>query len=216
METYVVTCCCKHKIKLRAFRWLLLILLTTCICIPSFSQETDRWDAGKQTFYSPANNIKWDLSDFGEWRIAEKELLPDNCIFCGSIEDICLCILAIESPDNISVTEGADEFINGYIFGMISQSQIFPGIKSGPAKYEECYYMLKKAIRFGSLLQVRDARQGTNSPVPYIYGGYVFQNNKTALIPMALIPYEYIDEYGDIAVEMFFQRLSYINASKQY
>lgn len=44
--------------------------------LPSYSQ----WNDNTQTFTSSKYNIKWELADFGDWRIATKSQMPKDII----------------------------------------------------------------------------------------------------------------------------------------
>ncbi len=46
-------------------------------------KQNFKWDAVNQVFEAPIFNLKWDLSELGDWRIANTEQLPENMIFCG-------------------------------------------------------------------------------------------------------------------------------------
>ena len=46
-------------------------------------------------------------------------------------------------------------------------------------------------------------------------GGYAFEKDNILFVAMIMLPYEYIETYGNNAVEMFFRKLSYIDATKE-
>ena len=63
-------------------------------------------------------------------------------------------------------------------------------------------------------IQVSDARIGENS-MEVLSGGYAFEKDNILFVAMIMLPYEYIETYGNEAVEMFFRKLSYIDATKE-
>ncbi len=196
-------------------KYLIFILLLAVSVSSCAQKQVYKWDEDKQTFEAPAFNLKWDLSEFGDWRIADKEQLPSNMLFCGAVENICVALMAVKNPGNVSINDGAEEFINGFLSTAIQESKVFPGLKRGATRYEKCHYLFKDAIRFGAIEMVKDARQGTGKPVKFLYGGYVFEKDGMVFMPLVLLPFDLVETYGDSAMELFFQRFSYINASKE-
>lgn len=195
-------------------QWILILLLS--IALSSCAQkQTYKWDETRQVFESPAFNIKWDLGELGDWRIADKEQLPTNMLFCGAVDDVSVSLIAIKKKGNVSISDGAEEFINGFLSTALAETKAFPGLNRKTTRYEKCYFMFKEAIRFGSIEKVKDARLGTGEAIPFLCGGYVFEKDDMVFIPLVLLPFSYVEEYGESAMELFFQRLSYINASKE-
>lgn len=178
-------------------------------------KQNCKWDAVNQMFEAPIFNLKWDLSELGDWRIANTEQLPENMIFCGALGDVSVSLIAIKKRGNVSITDGAEEFINGFLSSALAEANVFHGLDRETTHYEKCNFLFKDAIRFGTIENVRDARLGTDEPIPFLYGGYVFEKDGMVFIPLVLMPYRYVEEYGDSAMDLFFQRLSYINASQE-
>ena len=192
-------------------------ILLLCSCLSSLcAQNTpNRWNKTRQTFEMPAYNLKWDLSEISEWRVADSNVLPDNMLFCGAAEDVVVSLIAIKKEGNTSIADGAEDFINGFLSTALAETKIFPGLNRGTTSYKKCHFMFKDAIRFKAIEKVKDARLGTDKAVKFVYGGYVFEKDGMVFIPTVLLPFQYIEDYGDAVMELFFQKLSYINASKE-
>lgn len=195
-------------------QWILILLLSVAL-FSCAQKQTYKWDEARQVFEAPSFNLKWDLSELGDWRIADKEHLPPNMFFCGAVDDVTVSLIAIKKNGNLSISDGADEFINGFLSTALAETRTFPGLNRGTTRYEKCHFMFKDAIRFGSIEKVNDARLGTDEAIPFLCGGYVFEKDDMVFIPLVLLPFRYVEEYGESAMELFFQRLSYINASKE-
>lgn len=195
-------------------QWILILLLSVAL-FSCTQKQTYKWDGARKVFESPTYNIKWDLSELGDWRIADKEQLPANMLFCGAVDDISVAIVTIEKTENLSEIQNVNEFIKGFITSTFNLSKVFPGINHKTIQAEKCHYMFRDAIRFGAIEYVSDARLRTDEAVPFLYGGYLFENGNRIFMPLVCMPLRYVEEYGDDAMEMFFERLSYINASKE-
>lgn len=179
--------------------------------------EHGKWDNAKCLYKNEKYNLQWDLSG-AEWRIAEDYRLPENMIFCAAMQDdflsLSLCAFQTKEKLNGDLWEHSDKFINGYIKSLTKDYQLLPGIENNTIDYEKCYFLFKKALRFGCLHQVSDTRIG-NDPIEMLSGGYAFEKGNILFVAMIMLPYEYIETYGDDAVDMFFRKLSYIDATKE-
>ena len=192
-------------------RFILLLILCS-LTLAAYSQKSrPLWDNSKQVFESPEYNLRWDLSGLGEWKVGLS--LPSHMLFCAALDDISVSLLAIENEDNVPLNEGAEEFIDGFLYPFLNHT--LNGISHEAIHYERYDYIFRDALKVGILANITDARLGTNEPVPFIYGCYVFEKDGMIIIPCILIPFDYVDKYGDDIVEMFFDRLSYIDASKE-
>ena len=194
---------------------LLLLLIFVFALIPSVAQ--DKWDSDKCIYINDTYNLQWDLSD-AKWRIAEKYRLPKGMIFCAAMQDdfvgVSLCAFHAEEKLDGCLWEKSDEFINGYIQSLQTGYQSLPGIKNGKVDYEKCYFLFKKALRFASISEISDARIG-NEPIKMLSAGYAFEKDNALFVAMIEIPYKYVETYGNEIVEIFFRKLSYIDATKE-
>ena len=175
------------------------------------------WHNDKCVYINETYNLQWDLSG-AEWRIAEDYRLPENMIFCAAMQDdfLTVSICAFQSKETLDgdIWEHSNDFIDGYIKSLTEGYKQLPGFKNKEIDYEKCYFLFKKALRFGCLHQVSDARIG-KKPIEMLSGGYAFEKDNTLFIAMIMLPYEYIETYGNEAVDMFFRKLSYIDATKE-
>ena len=184
----------------------------------SYSQiDKGKWSDSTCVYINKKYNIQWDLSG-AKWHIAEDYRLPENMIFCAAMQDdilsISLCAFQAKEKLDEDLWEHSDEFISCYIKALTKGYKLLPGIKNKEIDYEKCYFLFKKALRFGCLHQIRDARIG-NDPIEMLSGGYAFEKDNTLFIAMIMLPYEYVETYGNEAVDMFFRKLSYIDATKE-
>ena len=193
-----------------------LIALFQCTAVYS-QDDKGIWHNDKCIYINETYNLQWDLSG-AKWRVAEDYRLPENMIFCAAMYDdlltITLCAFQSEEKLDGDIWEYSDEFIDGHIKSLMKGYKQLPGIKNKGSNYEKCYFLFKKALRFGCLHQVKEARIG-NDPIEMFSGGYAFEKNNTLFIAMIMLPYEYVETYGDEVVGVFFRKLSYIDATKE-
>lgn len=191
-------------------KYTFLFLIMSILAIkPSYSQ----WYSSTQKFVTNKYNLQWDLSGFGEWIIAQPSQLPKNMIFCGKLqdEDIVVSLIAYDEEGPVSdIWENSDDFIEGFVSTLVKQSATFPGIKTGEVKYEKCYLLYKKALKFGVPVAVYDDRFKSNT-LAFLYCGYVFVKDQSAIIGLLTIPGIYVEEYGDEIFDDIFSGLMYIN-----
>lgn len=204
-----------RKIQL-IFIFFFIVLFQSSIVYAQINKGT--WRDNRCVYTNETYNLQWDLSG-AEWRVAEDYRLPENMIFCAAMQDdflsVSLCAFkSTEKLDEDDLWEHSDEFINGYIGSLTEGYQLLPGIKNKKIDYEKCYFLFKKSLRFGCLHQVSDARIG-NNPIKMLSGGYAFEKDNTLFVAMIMLPYEYVETYGNEVVDMFFRKLSYIDATKE-
>lgn len=192
---------------------LLVLIMSIMAILPSYSQ----WYPSTQKFVSNKYNIQWDLSGFGEWTIAQTSQLPENMIFCGKLQDegIVVSLLAFDEDGTVSdIWENSNEFIDGFVSSLVKQATTFPGIRAGEVKYEKCYLLYKKALKFGVPVIVYDDRLKSNS-LAFLYCGYVFVKGQSAIIGLLTIPGIYVDQYGEEIFDDIFSGLMYIDIRKE-
>lgn len=196
----------------------IFFLIAISQCATACSQiDKGKWHDETCVYINETYNLQWDLSG-AKWRIAEDYRLPKDMIFCAAMQDdfLSISLCAFQSKEKLDgdLWEHSDEFVNGYIQSLIKGYQSLPNIENQKVDYEKCHFLFKKAIRFGCLHQVSDARIGENS-MEVLSGGYAFEKDNILFVAMIMLPYEYIETYGNEAVEMFFRKLSYIDATKE-
>lgn len=194
----------------------LLSLITLCSCA---QKPIAHWDEKTDVFTSQRYNLRWDLQDLGGWRIAEEHRLPKNMIFCAASKEdiISIAISVFDAPSNAEelIKSNDKDFVNGLIDSSLRIKEVFPGIISKQFISDSCKFLFKDAIRFGTMIYVQDSRLGTDEETPFLFGGYAFINKNKLIVPLIILPYSWVEEYGDEAINMFFERFSYINASNE-
>ena len=144
--------------------------------------------------------------------------LPKDMIFCGALKDdaVSASLICISSDDPIdNVWDNAEDFIESLNKTLKEQYNKFPGIEKVELQYEKTYLLFKKALRFGAIIYINDIRLSTNEAIPFLYGGYVFVKGNTIIEPIILIPWAYVEKYGDEIVDQFFKKISYIDINKE-
>ena len=198
------------------FFFSLFFTLTTSSCDnKKINKDAWEWDIVNKTVVNKDLNLKWDLSDF-EWIVADKEAMPDNMVFCAKCQEgVALSIIELPQDEEVTnVWKESDEFLKGLISSISSQEGIFPGIRNEDIQSEKCYFLFKKALKISVINEIKDARIDTGS-LTLLETGYLFIKDKTPIVIMLMMPYNFVIEGGEEIVNYFFNSFSYINASAE-
>lgn len=171
------------------------------------------WDVASQTYTNKKYNIKWDLSELGEWRVLSKEKLPQDHIFLAALVGDYASVslqLSEEESEVESVWLGAEGFVSGFKQGIkdISHSSH----KSyGQLQYRKCYFLHREALLFEMDVTINDARLGDLSPLKCLCKGYAFSKGNNIIVVKAIFPKNYQEEFGVILDQLFFGGFDYFN-----
>lgn len=178
------------------------------------------WNYETNTYIDNARNIQWVLSNVDDWRIAEDYRLPEHAQFCAAADQfgICVLLLAIpldESERTTSIKNASNSFIKGMIDSFKKQAPVFPGIKYGEPIIENVSYMFKDALRVSFNSFVTDERLVPDTAVPFAFQLYAFIKDDELIEVIAMVPQYIIDMAGQEPFDDLFNRLSYIDATRE-
>lgn len=192
-----------------------LASLLTLVNLFSVIAQTDMgtWDTVGQTYTNRTYNLKWNLSELGEWNVASKEQMPPNHIFmAGMKEDYASVSIQVtdEGEQVGSVWNNASAFIDGFE-KEIKKGNSFSGSTYGKMSHKKCHILFKEALYFEIDCRVDDARLGALSPLNLVFEGYAFSRGSQIIVIKAMFPKEYKEQFGDVMEQLFFGGLSYVN-----
>ena len=196
--------------------YLLLFVLLSLFC----SKARCQWDGANKVFYSSKYNIKWDLSEFGDWYVVDSQKLPENMVFCASLEgDMCVVSMMVhESPAPVDIWDDNlnKDFLKGFADGAKDVTSAFPGIKFLDLKYNKAHLLFKKALKCHMPCVVNDIRINDGKLTSFLYYGYIYCLGKSVITSAVVLPLDYVVEYGFEAADMFFKTIDYIDARKNF
>lgn len=184
------------------------------------AKEHGSWDYETKTYIDESRNIKWVLSNIDNWRIAEDNQLPENTQFCAAADQFGICVSLLTIPldkkeRTTSIKNASKSFIDGMIASFKKQAPVFPGIQYGEPIVENVSYMFKDALRVSLIAVVTDERFVHDTAVPYAFQLYAFIKGDELIEVIAMVPQYIIDMAGQEPFDDLFNRLSYIDPTKE-